>query len=150
MENPHPVPAISFEVCNRYSGCVKTANWRWRYSDEVWYERNYASTLEDMEQCHPVASTKHPTTFIPFPRSCSCSKKLNSSTHIPMSRFLQIFMCLSGSAADTQNLCAYVQYYLHQHCMDMNREADVKTAAKLAKLIAYNNKVRPLGSPVSG
>ena len=56
--------------------------------------------------------------------------------------FLQIFMCRSGSAADTQNLCAYVQYYLHQHCMDLNREADVKTAAKLAKLIAYNNKVR--------
>jgi len=50
-------------------------------------------------------------------------------------------MCRSGSAADTQNLCSYVQYYLHQHCMDLDREADVKTAAKLAKLIAYNNKV---------
>lgn len=52
----------------------------------------------------------------------------------------KIFMCRSGSAADTQNLCSYVQYYLHQHCMDLDREADVKTAAKLAKLIAYNNK----------
>jgi len=50
-------------------------------------------------------------------------------------------MCRSGSAADTQNLCSYVQYYLHQHCMDLDREADVKTAAKLAKLVAYNNKV---------
>lgn len=54
---------------------------------------------------------------------------------------LQIYMCRSGSAADTQNLCSYVQYYLNQHCMSSGRDADVKTAAKLAQLIAYNNKV---------
>ena len=57
---------------------------------------------------------------------------------------LQIYMCRSGSAADTQNLCSYVQNYLNQHCMSSGRDADVKTAAKLAQLIAYNNKVRML------
>lgn len=59
----------------------------------------------------------------------------------PKNVSLQIYMCRSGSAADTQNLCSYVQYYLHQHCMSLGRDADVKTAAKLAQLIAYNNKV---------
>ena len=54
---------------------------------------------------------------------------------------VQVFVCRSGSAADTQNLAAYVTYYLHQHCMDLGREADVKTAAKLAQLVAYQNKV---------
>ena len=59
---------------------------------------------------------------------------------------LQIYMCRSGSAADTQNLCSYVQYYLNQHCMSSGRDADVKTAAKLAQLIAYNNKVQMLST----
>ena len=54
---------------------------------------------------------------------------------------IQVFVCRSGSAADTQNLAAHVQYYLEQHCMDLGRDADVQTAAKLAKLVAYNNKV---------
>lgn len=50
-------------------------------------------------------------------------------------------MCRSGSAADTQNMSAYVQLFLAQHGMEMGREPDVKTAAKLAATLCYQNKV---------
>lgn len=54
---------------------------------------------------------------------------------------LQIYVCRSGSAADTQNMSAYVQYYLRQHCVTSGRDAEVKTAAMLAKQLVYSNKV---------
>lgn len=50
-------------------------------------------------------------------------------------------MCRSGSAADTQAISSYVQYYLHQHQMELNDEILVKTAATFATKLVYSNKV---------
>ena len=55
-------------------------------------------------------------------------------------RSLQVFVCRSGSAADTQAITAYVQYYLHQHQMELNDETLVKTAASFATKLVYSNK----------
>ena len=54
----------------------------------------------------------------------------------------RVYMCRSGSAADTQAVSAYVQHYLHQHKMELGEEVDVETAADLVKAIAYQNKDR--------
>ncbi len=56
---------------------------------------------------------------------------------------LQVFVCRSGSAADTQAITAYVQYYLHQHQMELNNEILVKTAASFATKMVYSNKASP-------
>jgi len=53
---------------------------------------------------------------------------------------MQVFVCRSGSAADTQAITAYVQYYLHQHQMELNDEILVKTAASFATKMVYSNK----------
>ena len=53
----------------------------------------------------------------------------------------QVFVCRSGSAADTQNISAYVAHYLRQHEMDVG-EPDVATAANIAMQIVYGNKAR--------
>ena len=54
-----------------------------------------------------------------------------------------IFMCRSGSAADTQAISDYVRYYLASHATEVGRAPTVKTAATLARRMAYENKVRP-------
>ena len=51
-----------------------------------------------------------------------------------------MYVCRSGSAADTQNLASYVQLYLHQHQMELGGDVSVRTAARLAQQIVYNNK----------
>ena len=60
---------------------------------------------------------------------------------------LQVFVCRSGSAADTQAITAYVQYYLHQHQMELNDDILVKTAASFATKMVYSNKARPAVLP---
>eukprot|EP00884_Botryococcus_braunii_P000403 jgi/Botrbrau1/10363/Bobra.146_2s0002.1 len=52
----------------------------------------------------------------------------------------RIYVCRSGSAADTQNMASYVQLFLAQHGMELGRDPDVKTAAKLASTLCYQNK----------
>lgn len=52
----------------------------------------------------------------------------------------RIYICRSGSAADTQNLSRYVQWFLEQHGMELGRDSEVLTAAKLAQTMAYQNK----------
>lgn len=52
----------------------------------------------------------------------------------------KVYVCRSGSAADTQNISAYVQWFLQQHKMELGKEVLVQTAAKLAQQMAYNNK----------
>lgn len=52
-----------------------------------------------------------------------------------------VYICRSGSAADTQAISAYVQWFLQQHAMDLDRHVSVKTAAKLAQTMVYQNKV---------
>lgn len=51
-----------------------------------------------------------------------------------------VYVCRSGSAADTQNLSSYVQHFLAQHRLDLDQEVGVKTAAQLAKNLVYQNK----------
>ena len=54
-----------------------------------------------------------------------------------------VYVCRSGSAADTQNLSSYVQHFLAQHRLELDQEVSVKTAAQLAKNLVYQNKVQP-------
>lgn len=74
-----------------------------------------------------------------------------SSLKIPISMLavLQVFVCRSGSAADTQAITAYVQYYLHQHQMELNDEILVKTAASFATRMVYSNKAGPPAAGIS-
>jgi 20S proteasome subunit beta 1 len=51
-----------------------------------------------------------------------------------------IFMCRSGSAADTQAISDYVRFFLSSHAIDINRPPSVKTAANLARKLCYENK----------
>lgn len=52
----------------------------------------------------------------------------------------RIYICRSGSAADTQNLSRYVTWYLEQHAAELGADPDVLTAARLAQSMAYENK----------
>jgi len=54
----------------------------------------------------------------------------------------RIFVCRCGSAADTQALTGFVQNYLGQHAIELGKLPNVNTAAKLFKMMAYNNKDR--------
>ncbi|KAL9267844.1 Proteasome subunit beta type-6-like protein [Drosera capensis] len=51
-----------------------------------------------------------------------------------------VYLCRSGSAADTQIVSDYVRYFLHQHTIQLGQPATVKVAASLVRLLAYNNK----------
>jgi len=51
-----------------------------------------------------------------------------------------VYVCRSGSAADTQAVASYVQHYLNQHTIDIDAQCTVKTAANLVMQVAYNNK----------
>merc|ERR1719473_1335927 len=52
----------------------------------------------------------------------------------------KIFVCRSGSAADTQALTGFVVNYLNQHAVELGEQPTVNTAANLFRMIAYNNK----------
>ncbi|KAL2553864.1 Proteasome subunit beta type-6 [Forsythia ovata] len=51
-----------------------------------------------------------------------------------------VYLCRSGSAADSQIVSDYVRYFLHQHTIQLGQPATVKVAANLARLLSYNNK----------
>ncbi|KAL5212458.1 hypothetical protein ABZP36_023305 [Zizania latifolia] len=51
-----------------------------------------------------------------------------------------VYVCRSGSAADTQVISDYVRYFLHQHTIQLAQPATVKVAANLIRLLAYQNK----------
>ncbi|KAL4332234.1 hypothetical protein GQ457_07G036950 [Hibiscus cannabinus] len=51
-----------------------------------------------------------------------------------------VYVCRSGSAADSQLVSDYVRYFLHQHTIQLGQPATVKVAANLIRLISYNNK----------
>lgn len=53
-----------------------------------------------------------------------------------------IWICRSGSAADTQAVTEYVRNGIRQHCSMQQRPCTVFTAAQLCQQIAYNNKSR--------
>uniref|UniRef100_A0A0G4I2U8 Proteasome subunit beta n=1 Tax=Chromera velia CCMP2878 TaxID=1169474 RepID=A0A0G4I2U8_9ALVE len=52
----------------------------------------------------------------------------------------RIFVCRSGSAADTQALTNYVRHFTTQHAMELGEAPRVATVANLYKLLCYNNK----------
>lgn len=54
----------------------------------------------------------------------------------------RIFVCRSGSAADTQALTGYVQHYLALHSMELkdSKHPKVNTCASLFQTLAYENK----------
>lgn len=52
----------------------------------------------------------------------------------------KIFVCRSGSAADTQAVSDYVKYFLDQHRMSYGKPPKVLTAANLFQQLCYNNK----------
>ncbi|KAL6008165.1 proteasome chaperone 1 [Asimina triloba] len=51
-----------------------------------------------------------------------------------------VYLCRSGSAADTQVVADYVRHFLHQHTIQLGQPATVKVAANLIRLLSYNNK----------
>ncbi|CAM8961315.1 unnamed protein product [Rhodiola kirilowii] len=51
-----------------------------------------------------------------------------------------VYVCRSGSAADSQVVSDYVRYFLHQHTIQLGQPATVKAAANLVRLLSYNNK----------
>lgn len=54
----------------------------------------------------------------------------------------RIYVCRSGSAADTQAVADIVRYYLDIHAVELGRLPTVKTAAHLFREIVYGNKDR--------
>eukprot|EP00126_Sphaerothecum_destruens_P006049 Sdes_comp19185_c0_seq7m10010 len=52
----------------------------------------------------------------------------------------RIYCCRSGSAADTQAIASYVQYYLNMHAIDLGSRPRVKTAASLFGQLCYGNR----------
>ncbi|CAB1104144.1 unnamed protein product [Ectocarpus sp. CCAP 1310/34] len=59
-----------------------------------------------------------------------------------------IYACRSGSAADTQAITDYVRYFLASHSVELGRLPLVKTAAKMARGLCYNNKDRLLAGMI--
>ncbi|CAN4085013.1 unnamed protein product [Withania somnifera] len=51
-----------------------------------------------------------------------------------------VYVCRSGSAADSQVVSDYVRYFLHQHTIQLGQSATVKVAASLVRQLSYNNK----------
>jgi len=52
----------------------------------------------------------------------------------------RIYVCRSGSAADTQAVSDYVTYFLDQHKMELGKAPKVTTAASLFRQMCYHNK----------
>ena len=74
--------------------------------------------------------------------SRSCSFGWEEAADGGAAPLAQIYVCRSGSAADTQAIASYLQYYLAQHQMELDDEIQVKTAAAFATKLVYSNKVR--------
>ncbi|GLJ23429.1 hypothetical protein SUGI_0443420 [Cryptomeria japonica] len=51
-----------------------------------------------------------------------------------------VYLCRSGSAADSQVVSDYVRYFLHQHVIQLGQPATVKVAANLIRTLSYQNK----------
>ena len=52
----------------------------------------------------------------------------------------QIYICRSGSAADTQNIAAHATWYLEAHTVELGRAPRVPAAARLLSQMTYANK----------
>lgn len=61
-----------------------------------------------------------------------------------------VAVCRSGSAADTQALSDYVKLYLSQHSIELERDPEVKTAARLFHSLNYQNKNNLMAGMIVG
>mmetsp|Transcript_13338 Transcript_13338/g.31734 ORF Transcript_13338/g.31734 Transcript_13338/m.31734 type:complete len:220 (+) Transcript_13338:124-783(+) len=52
----------------------------------------------------------------------------------------KIFVCRSGSAADTQAVVDMIRLYLQMHSLEINKQPEVPTAANLLNQVCYSNK----------
>jgi len=52
----------------------------------------------------------------------------------------RIYVCRSGSAADTQAISDYVTYFMAGHKMELGKAPKVQTAANVFRELCYNNK----------
>ena len=59
-----------------------------------------------------------------------------------------IYVCESGSAADTEAIADYVAYYLDHQSMEIDEKPRVQTAAKLVSSFIYPNKDYLLASMI--
>ena len=62
----------------------------------------------------------------------------------------KIFVCRSGSAADTQAIADYVRYYLDMHSVDLGELPIIKKKTNLVHQIIYNNKQLLAGMITAG
>lgn len=62
----------------------------------------------------------------------------------------RIWICRSGSAADTQALTDYIRHYLGQLAIETGRAPTVKTAAHLMKRLIYENKDNLMAGVIVG
>lgn len=60
----------------------------------------------------------------------------------------KIFVCRSGSAADTQAISDFVTHYLNMHSIELNDLPLVATAANLVQQMIYHNKDNLLASMI--
>ncbi|BBN14238.1 20S proteasome subunit beta 1 [Marchantia polymorpha subsp. ruderalis] len=51
-----------------------------------------------------------------------------------------VYICRSGSAADSQLVSDYARYFLNQHTIQLGQNATVKTAANIVRQLSYGNK----------
>lgn len=61
-----------------------------------------------------------------------------------------IYVCRSGSAADTQAISDYVRRFLAEHALDKGAPPTVAAAGKLFRTLCYNNKDRLLAGIIIG
>jgi 20S proteasome subunit beta 1 len=61
-----------------------------------------------------------------------------------------IYVCRSGSAADTQALADYVRRFTSEHAIEKNSLPTVAAVAKLFRTLAYENKDRLLAGLIIG
>ena len=62
----------------------------------------------------------------------------------------RIWICRSGSAADTQALTDYIRHYLGQLAVETGRAPTVKTAAHLMRRLIYENKDNLMAGVIVG
>lgn len=61
-----------------------------------------------------------------------------------------IWVCRSGSAADTQAISDYVRWYLNMYSIEFNELPLVKTAANITRQLCYDNKEMLLAAIIIG
>lgn len=62
----------------------------------------------------------------------------------------RVYVCRSGSAADTQALTDYVQHYTNLHSIDKGAPPTVNSVAQLFKKLAYGNKAHLMAGLIVG